>query len=510
VHDSLNLIVFSWNHLLIVLSIALSPIYCANCRYFNSDIYGKSCELSNVNYVQENGIFEITGEIDTNIQYMVIQPGSIMNYFPRRIFEAFPNLKVLILNDVQLKDIKEGTFSDCNQLVTLVLSSNLIQRVPSKAFQSCPTLIEVNLNLNQIDIVADDAFDGLSNLRVLQLGGNKINTMNQRMLQPLSSLLGLNLMFNSLTALPQNLFQYSSKLRFLWLQDNFIEQLPATIFDNLVDLETLDVSSNIIGSLPTAIFTRLTKLETLGLNNNLLVNIDRLLFSTLTSLKSLDLSTNKITEIQKETFRFLRALNMLDLSFNYLTELDKDLFANNANLLILNLIQNYLRVGLGDIVLVPRQFDPSFLRPLVNLEEIYIHYNQLQEVWNNTFATNTKLEIVSFWGNNIDAIHSALFSTTPLIKELYFIDNFITKIDRNLLTVLPNLELLALGGNDCINENFFTINATTRSSLGGCFFNYDGMRDTTPAPPDTTLGASEVYVSTFLLAIVSFATILFK
>jgi Leucine-rich repeat (LRR) protein len=168
----------------------------ANCRFFNQ-LTGYTCELSNVNVIEENQIIDIignhlSGRTDADVTILTVSQTSsaVMNFIPRRIFETFVNLRTIDFSNVNLREINSGTFFNCAQLSRITLNNNQLQRIPARTFENCGELREIIANANQITNLEDGAFNELAKLEGLRLSDNLIENIDPSVVEPLVNILG--------------------------------------------------------------------------------------------------------------------------------------------------------------------------------------------------------------------------------------------------------------------------------------------------------------------------------
>lgn len=144
-----------------------------------------------------------------------------------------------------------------------------------------------------------------------------------------------------------------------------------------------------------------------------------------------------------ERFRliaFKTHLNVLDLSSNEISHLDANVFDDLKNLKKLFLNENNLKEVPEDI-----------FKELTNLEVLFLGNNMFKEVPVNLFKELSNLRDISLIENQLTILPRHLFRNN---KNLLYVDLANNKINRIEFDFndLPNLEIVGLKGNVCINE----------------------------------------------------------
>ena len=192
--------------------------------------------------------------------------------------------------------------------------------------------------------------------------------------------------------------ELTGNLESLSLAHNTITSLGANAFGRFTNLDLLNLSGNPITSLHSDAFDGLYGLKSLSLGGynppsslggprQLTLSANQ--FADNVSLQGLSLSNSGITAIPNNTFNNLNNLERLYLNDNDLTTLTRDMF--HADLGSVQLLE------LGCNNLTTDSFDSDWLNDLDNLQELYLHHNDLETVDYSVFRSYQvpKLRVVS-------------------------------------------------------------------------------------------------------------------
>ncbi|XP_065371042.1 relaxin receptor 2 [Calliphora vicina] len=187
-----------------------------------------------------------------------------------------------------------------------------------------------------------------------------------------------------------------------------------------------------------------TKLRRLKLKANNIKELPLGLFQHLDQLKTLDLRYNQLTILQPFTFKGLINLQWLFLGSNRLTCLPvKEMFLNLPRLEWLHLSDNLLSLN-----------GSNFPRMQV-LYELYLDYNRILYIGEETFAQLDNLHLLSLNGNLITHIHPRAFWGLQNIRDIRLINNPLKHLSGETFFNNYHLDALSLGHTPLRIENSF-------------------------------------------------------
>jgi Leucine-rich repeat (LRR) protein len=180
--------------------------------------------------------------------------------------------------------------------------------------------------------------------------------------------------------------------------------------------------------IPANIRSTFDSLIAIRFQNCLISKIDSMNFDGL-NLQYLDLCYNKIKSLDANTFSRLTALKDLRLNSNLITSLDNKIFSNLKAL-------DTLSIGFNLI----GKLHPKLLENLVNLKDLGINAIGLSKLAGDELKNNNKLVAILLQNINLNKINPKLFDNKP------------------------QLDVVNLQGNECINQ-VFKQNAITYSNF---------------------------------------------
>lgn len=277
----------------------------------------------NNNYIKEVLVDNLASLVNLKELYLAYNQ---IETIEKGAFLTLINLKVLDLSFNKLK--KLSRLSSQVNLEKLILNHNLIEHTTHLHITSnkLNKLKILNLNNNQLKYIENYTFGHLKNLLDLDLSYNQIEKIDVDAFHiSNTSLYGpgllekIDLSNNALTQLKNNLFNYLTNLRFLKLNNNKLTNLSKLLFNGTYYLISLDLSLN--------------QLETLEfLRNN----------TFLEKLRDLKISNNKLTSLKDNYFKSLKHLRHLDLSSNFISSISYCAFNGIQNTLTQLILNNNL------------------------------------------------------------------------------------------------------------------------------------------------------------------------
>jgi Leucine-rich repeat (LRR) protein len=106
-----------------------------------------------------------------NLRILLLQNNDIKKLLPC-IFDNLSRLQILSLNNNQIQELQPGTFNNLPYLTTLDLNNNYISRLYPNTFSILPNLDMLYLDNNQIKELQSDIFANLPYLDHLYLNNN--------------------------------------------------------------------------------------------------------------------------------------------------------------------------------------------------------------------------------------------------------------------------------------------------------------------------------------------------
>ncbi|XP_036375943.1 leucine-rich repeat-containing G-protein coupled receptor 5-like isoform X3 [Megalops cyprinoides] len=343
-------------------------------------------------------------------------------------------LEELRLAGNDLTHIPKGAFSGLFNLKVLMLQNNQLRQVPSEALQNLRNLQSLRLDANHIYSVPHGCFDGLVSLRHLWLDDNALTEVPIQALSGLSSLQAMTLALNKIVRIPDHAFANLSSLVVLHLHNNRIHSLGKKCFDGLQSLETLDLNYNNLDEFPIAI-KALTNLKELFFYDNPIQFVGKSAFQHLPELRTLSLNgATEITEFPDLTGT--KSLESLTITGARITSLPNTVCDQLPNLQVLDLSYNLI------------QHLPSF-NGCEKIQRIDLHHNEIQEVLADTFQELTALRSLDLAWNKLSSVDPHAFSNLPSLIKLDLTSNLLSSLP---VTGLHSLTHLKLAGNEGLQE----------------------------------------------------------
>ncbi|KAF5294333.1 hypothetical protein FQR65_LT10786 [Abscondita terminalis] len=186
------------------------------------------------------------------------------------------NLTYLDLSSNFIRNIKDESFAQLQQMHTLILSYNAIDKLKPEVFKG---------------LRADGSNYPLGSLKTLKLDNNNIHTLDQDLFEHLDQVLEvLDLSYNPFKVFDQQTTIAIGSIVFLkelYLSYTKIKKLPNYFLHTPKHLKVLDLSGNGFTSIPEGL-TDVHTLETLFFNANSIVNLtEENGFKNVSSLKTL-------------------------------------------------------------------------------------------------------------------------------------------------------------------------------------------------------------------------------
>jgi Leucine-rich repeat (LRR) protein len=280
---------------------------------------------------------------------------------------------------------------------------------------------------------------------------------------------------SELVELTARSFANCQQLVILNLRDNKVKILPSNLVINNRLLARIDLTNNEIADIEPNAFTG-SQISTLSLANNKMTAIESHTFGDLSQLRFFYLGDNPIEAISGDAFASLSSVDLIVLDNCGIKTLPAGLFGG------LNELRN-LHLGNNDI----ERLEPGEkILNLINFYFILIYFIKFLFIFLGIFSSPSLVNI-HMVNNRLSVIDSRHFTSTdgslgplPILNIIELNSNRITAIDPLFFDSSPNLNLLALGGNLCIDENFWGVwinRDVVREQLSECFQGWNQIED---------------------------------
>ncbi|KAI0241450.1 hypothetical protein LSAT2_026266 [Lamellibrachia satsuma] len=348
----------------------------------------KSCEClileeGKTVYCERQHFVEIPFGFPNDTVKIMFKNNDIVELSATHTFPQLPVLRILEMDDGQLRRLGPGAFDNLPALETLTLSANKIKTVESGAFRGLKNLNRLNIGTNIIEELPDSAFDGLR-------------------------LMKLELHDNTLSVLRDGTFQGAS-VDTLDLSGNALSRLPAGSLQPLrtsLKTLTLDRNENAL-EIDTQVFAGLS-LTTLSLTNSLSNDLSFLEYVT---AEDLDLSENQfpVSSLDFRRYPSLRTVSKFSLTRGSIDVCPPEMFSNFAGLKELDLSWNKLT-----------RLPAGLAQASPHLENLLVEYNRLSSITVDDLQpyVDMGLKMLSFEGNKLQYIDSAV---GPLLARITYI-----------------------------------------------------------------------------------------
>ncbi|XP_029112385.1 leucine-rich repeat-containing G-protein coupled receptor 4-like [Scleropages formosus] len=372
---------------------------------------------------------------------------------PANVFRNLPYLEELRLAGNYLTFIHPQALSGLHQLKVLMLQNNQLKTVPSLPLKCLPSLQSLRLDANHITVVPEDSFESLRQLRYLWLDDNSLSEVPVRSLSHMGNLQALTLALNHISYIPDYAFANLSSLVVLHLHNNKINEIRNNSFSGLDNLETLDLNFNNLVSFAQAI-QALPKLKEVGFHSNNISVIPDEAFLGNPLLRSVHLYDNPLSFVGHSAFNNLSYLPSLILRGASMMQ-DFPTLTGTFNLESLTLTGTKIHAippGLCEDLRSLRTLDLSYnqiqelpgFQNCFRLEELNLQHNCIRQIQAKTFEDLATLRILDLSRNKITSVHGDSFLSLGGLTNL--------DLSLNLLSTVPTAGLrsvrhLKLAGN---------------------------------------------------------------
>lgn len=288
-------------------------------------------------------------------QTMLTFINSSISKIPHLMFDTFPDLQVLRMENCSLETFEKPQFEGASNLMNLFLGYNLLKDIPRNIFLGADNLNTLFLNNNQLKTLSNHSFNALKELKQLSLENNQLDTLPSGVFANMINLMDLNLAGNQLELFPRTIFDKNSNLKRINLARNRFKVFESELFRTQNHLSFLDLSGNILQDLTLnfsildAVVVNdcdLRKLSVYGivreleLRNNSLREIPHI--TNALNVTSLDLSSNPLGTLQGHPFKRYTNLLRLNLSNINMHEIGEGVFKKQTQLKLLDISSNSL------------------------------------------------------------------------------------------------------------------------------------------------------------------------
>ncbi len=211
------------------------------------------CNLNNENWcifknadISENELvsFDVIDGDKNSILSSYFSTSSVF-YIPGEIFQAFPKLEMLALEEQNLMDLKAGAFKNASNLNYLDLIGHKINKITDDVFEGATNLVTLDLCCGMLSDLGKNSLKSLPNLQTLTLSGNQLKIIHKDAFKGLFSLKKIGLENNRLQYLHPDLFVNNLYLESVSLNANGIKGIAKNMFSHLSKLKGLWLSGNL-------------------------------------------------------------------------------------------------------------------------------------------------------------------------------------------------------------------------------------------------------------------------
>lgn len=237
---------------------------------------------------------------------------------PVVIFDTFPSLNYVKLNNAELLVILQMDFQNANKLCSLDLQHNKIQFIPADVFLFAKHLRTLDLSYNEINDLAHQSISTLNNLRTLNLNYNKINILRKHSFSGSINLEYLSIMSNDLEVIEDEALNLPHLIEIIF-RSNRLKSLCNNLFHRMSNIHFIDFGYNELITIGEA-FQNIDSIRSLNLEGNPLEHMNLTAFVAMHSLVQLSLNDSKFKVVTPNTGASQRSvLTQLSLANNNLS-----------------------------------------------------------------------------------------------------------------------------------------------------------------------------------------------
>lgn len=158
----------------------------------------------------------ITNDADVKELRRTSRPGIIiMILLHPKIFERFPNIERLYLNNVGMEIIPYNALENCEKITEITLTFNNFIQIP-QVFRNCVNLKYLSFRSNfLLNSTSENDLEGLTNMEILDLSRSSLRMINENFFIHTPKLQFLDLSFSGIVNFTSNSF-FPSSLRKLY------------------------------------------------------------------------------------------------------------------------------------------------------------------------------------------------------------------------------------------------------------------------------------------------------
>lgn len=193
------------------------------------------------------------------------------------------------------------------------------------------------------------------------------------------------------------------------------------------------------------------------------------MFTTFPNVTDVWMMDIGLTRVQSGAFANAKNLQSLYIRNNSrLTVIEANAFTGASKLEYMELSNNSIEVVHGS----------AFSR-IESVRFLYLNENQIRKLPRNVFKSMKSLELLYLQKNSIETLDGRVLANNPNLSMAFFDNNRINAIGRTFLDGLESLEVLAIRGNNCVDDFFSVYESSTvkliHKRLRKCFENYDNL-----------------------------------
>lgn len=345
------------------------------------------------------------------------------------------------IQGVTIRDGESHEFRNEPGKQVITFRDSVLRFLPKSLVDAFPNMKILNLNELKIASIDNNAFDNARTLEQLYLEGNRLETFPTKVLSGAIMLKTLTLSDNDIKSMPY-VFKSNKLLEDFYVNGNKLNQLPT--FENIPHLKTFNGSHNKLDRIDSMQFSKQTQIKEIDLSYNLLMNLVLKLPPTVT-LEIVDISNNELTNLDIP----LR-IERLNIENNKLSTFDA---GEECLLKFLNISKNQLEAQpilnchSLEVLDVSNNLLESFKysQTLENLQNLNLGHNNLFEF---SIPTKSKIPLALV---SLDLSHNKLsylssLPSFPRLKNLKLNNNKLIAIQHNSL---PNrVEHLFMSNNE--------------------------------------------------------------
>ena len=264
------------------------------------------------------------------------------------------HLELLDFTNCRLSEVVKGMPFSINDLR---LSENNITKINKDDFKTIRKVRLMVLNDNQLKYIHPLAFAKLWQLYALYIGANQLNNLPPNLPKTISAIYAN---YNVISRVEADDLSYRPQMHTILLKHNNITHIDQEAFKGLFSLENLDLRDNKIHMMRSMMFKDNILMQKLDLSSNPIKEMDHDCFNGLTNLNILVMSSvGNESNIQPSIFKDTRKLQFLDLSNS--SQLAKQITTQPAVLEYIKSVED-LNLMEDDLDTLPKDFPGHFPR----------------------------------------------------------------------------------------------------------------------------------------------------